>query len=317
MDLNPESNLESARIAAVIARVPGWSGRARVVGALSGGITNRNHVVDVDGARFVVRLPGAHTDLLEIDRDAEFTAASRAAALGIAPPVLGLFNGCLVTEFVPGDALPAAHLEASDTLDAIAAMLRAFHSSGPLDHSFDAFSVPRLHHAAAVALHVTIPAAYARVAAIVEEIRVAFAATPDPPVPCHNDLLHANFLGTNGRGAGPRLWLLDWEYAGMNDRAFDLGNLAINNSLSAAAEMHLVGAYHGSVTHRTLARTRLMKIVSDAREAMWGVVQQGISTIDFDYRAYADEHFDRLLTNAATPEYPADLVAAAAVAEPA
>ena len=89
----------------------------------------------------------------------------------------------------------------------------------------------------------------------------------------------------------------------MNDRAFDLGNLAVNNDLSAAAEEHLVGAYHGHVTRRTLARLRLMKIVSDAREAMWGVVQQGISTIDFDYRGYAEEKFDRLLANAAAPGY--------------
>ena len=69
-----------ARLAAVIALVPGWDGRARVVGALSGGITNRNHVVDVDGERFVVRLPGADTELLEIDRECELIAATRAAA---------------------------------------------------------------------------------------------------------------------------------------------------------------------------------------------------------------------------------------------
>ena len=58
------------------------------------------------------------------------------------------------------------------------------------------------------------------------------------------------------------------------------------------------------------SEAELMKLVSDAREGMWGVVQQGISTIDFDYRAYADEHFERLLTNASTPEYRANLVAA-------
>ena len=113
-----------------------------------------------------------------------------------------------------------------------------------------------------------------------------------------NDLLRANVLRD-----GSQLWLLDYEYAGMNDRAFDLGNLAVNNDLAAAAEEHLVGEYHGRVTARTLARMRLMKIVSDAREAMWGVVQQGISTIDFDYRSYAQEKFDRLLTNASAPEY--------------
>ncbi len=287
-----------ARVADVITRVPGWSGRAHVVGALSGGITNRNTVVDVDGERFVVRVPGADTDQLEIDRECEHVAASRAADLGIAPPVLGLFGGCLVTTFVAGTEIPPDQFANAANLDSLVTMLGAFHSSGPLQHLFDAFAVPRLHRSAASRRGVTIPAVYDSVVAVVDEIAGAFAVSPDPAVPCHNDLLRANVLRN-----GARLWLLDWEYAGMNDRAFDLGNLAVNNDLSAAAEEHLVGAYHGEVTRRTLARLRLMKIVSDAREAMWGVVQQGISTIDFDYRGYADEKFDRLLTNASAPEY--------------
>ena len=282
----------------MISRVPGWNGRAHVVGALSGGITNRNHVVDVDGDRFVVRVPGADTDQLEIDRECEFVAASRAADLGIAPPVLGLFAGCLVTRFVAGDEIPHDQFGSAATLDRLASILRTFHGSGALDHTFDAFTVPLLHHDAALRWGVAIPASFERVATIVAEVDAAFAVSPDPLVPCHNDLLRANVLRD-----GPQLWLLDWEYAGMNDRAFDLGNLAVNNDLSAAAEEHLVGAYHGEVTAKTLARMRLMKIVSDAREAMWGVVQQGISTIDFDYRSYADEKFDRLLTNASSPSY--------------
>ena len=286
----------------MITRVPGWRGRAHVVGSLTGGITNRNHVVDVDGERFVVRVPGADTDQLEIDRECEYIAASRAADLGIAPPVQGIFDGCLVTTFVSGVEIPPDQFAGEATLDSLAAILRAFHTSGTLQHTFDAFAVPRLHRDAALRHGVTIPAVYESVAAIVEEIARAFAVSPDPAVPCHNDLLRANVLRD-----GERLWLLDWEYAGMNDRAFDLGNLAVNNDLSDGAEEHLVGEYHGRLTPRTLARMRLMKIVSDAREAMWGVVQQGISTIDFDYRSYADEKFDRLLTNATSPEYRANL----------
>lgn len=278
--------------------MPGWNGRARVVGALSGGITNRNHLVEIDGARFVVRLPGADTELLEIDRECERIAASRAADLGFAPPVLGIFHGCLVTQFVAGEVITPGDFEVPETLDRVAAMLSAFHASGPLDHSFDAFIVPALHRDAAQSRGVPIPDAYVAAVRAVNEIKAAFATNPDPRCPCHNDLTRANFLRD-----GSALWLLDWEYAGMNDRAFDLGNLAVMNELSTAAEEHLVGAYHGSVSTRQLARLRLMKLVSDAREAMWAVVQQGISTIDFDYSAYAMEHFNRLLTNASTPRY--------------
>ena len=89
----------------------------------------------------------------------------------------------------------------------------------------------------------------------------------------------------------------------MNDRYFDLGNLATNNALDEEAELTLLEHYFGSVTPRRRARLALMKIMSDFREAMWAVVQQGISTLDVDYVEYAGSHFDRLLTNASAPGY--------------
>ena len=298
LSTSPTESADAARVAAVISRVPGWNGRAHVVGALSGGLTNRNHLVDVDGDRFVVRLPGRDTELLEIDRECERVAASRAADLSFAPPVLGLFDGCLVTQFVAGEEIAQDQFCTPAVLDQVAAMIRAFHTSGPLDHTFDGFAVPALHRGAAASRNVVIPDAYERVDVVVREIETAFATSPDDRVPCHNDMARANFLRD-----GPRLWLLDWEYAGMNDPSFDLGNFAVMNVLTPEAEEHLTAAYFQRRWARDLARVRLMKIVSDAREAMWAVVQQGISTIDFDYRSYADEHFERLLTNASTPEY--------------
>ncbi len=137
------------------------------------------------------------------------------------------------------------------------------------------------------------PRAYDDAMVVAERVRGAFAAAPEPGCPCHNDLLPANFLALPDGG----LCLLDWEYAGMNDRYFDLGNFAVNNELDADGEAALVEAYFGSVTPRRLARLRLMKVISDLREAMWGVVQSGVSTLDVDFVDYAEEHFDRLLGN--------------------
>jgi len=290
----------------VIDAVPGWGSRARVATVLSGGITNRNHVVEVDGDRFVVRLPGRDTELLEIDRETERLANQRAAEFGFAPPVVGLVHGCLVTRFVSGTPLEAAQCSEPRVVTAVAGCLRRFHATPPLAHTFDAFRVPAQHLAAATARGVARPAAYDRVAEIVAEIAAAFAATPDPRCPCHNDLLSANLLDDDGH-----LWLLDWEYAGMNDPSFDLGNFAVNNGLGAEAEAELVRTYYGTVTPRTLARLRLMKLVSDAREAMWAVVQQAISSLEFDYASYAAERFERLLSNAAAPGYAALLADAA------
>jgi thiamine kinase-like enzyme len=129
-------------------------------------------------------------------------------------------------------------------------------------------------------------------------------------VPCHDDLLPANLLLVDGS----RIMLVDWEYAGMGHRLFDLGNLAVNNEFDDGAEARLLSAYYDedppSGGHR--AALKLMRIMSDAREAAWGVVQGVISELDFDFAAYAKKHFDRLSTAADDPRLEEWLSAAAA-----
>ena len=293
----------------VLRRVPGWSDDSQIIGYIEGGMTNRNLRIEINGEHFVVRLPGRNTQSLEIDRQIERIANERATALGFAPEVVTLIEPeeCLVTRFIDGEALLPTDFSDSKVIHQIAAMLRAFHNSPPLAHDFNAFDVPRLHCAAAVGLRVPIPDAYQQVSAIVDEISKAFEASPEALKPCHNDLLIANFLKE-----GPKIWLLDWEYAGMNVPSFDLANLAVNVALTPEAEVELLEAYHGSVTHQNLARMRLMKIMSDARESMWAVVQQGNRPHDFDYAGYASKHFDRLIANAGARGYRSLLEAAAA-----
>ena len=121
---------------------------------------------------------------------------------------------------------------------------------------------------------------------------------PDAVRPCHNDLLEANFLLRDGH-----VWVVDHEYAGMGDPFFDLGNLSINNALSDDAQERLLALYFGEPTDAHRARLKLMRIMSDFREAMWGVVQQGLSTLDIDYVEYATHHFDRLSTTMADPRF--------------
>lgn len=285
-------------------RIPGWAGRAHIIGALDGGITNRNLLVDVDGERFVLRLTGADTHLLGIDREVERIANTRAAELGLAPPVFAFLEPerYLVTRFVVGEPVPADVMRESAMLTRVAAMLREFHESGPLPGAFDCFLIPEASAANARARGVPIPEAYRAALERAREIEAAFEASPEPRVPCHNDLLNANFLREQSE-THDRVWLLDWEYAGMNERFFDLGNFSVNNELDADGEAALLDAYFGAATPRGLARLALMKIMSDLREAMWGVVQQGISTIDFDYVGYAQQHFDRLLGNASVAGY--------------
>jgi thiamine kinase-like enzyme len=96
--------------------------------------------------------------------------------------------------------------------------------------------------------------------------------------------------------------LVDWEYAGMGHRLFDLGNLAVNNAFDEAAQDRLLRAYHRrSPTAGQRAALRLMMLVSDAREGAWGVVQGAISALPFDFGDYAEQHFARMMRGADDP----------------
>jgi aminoglycoside phosphotransferase (APT) family kinase protein len=286
-----------------------WPGRTRALEPIETGITNRNFRVDVEGEAFVLRLAGADTELLGIDRDDEVEAGRVAAAAGVGPEVVAFLPelGCVVTRFVPGQPIPEERLGEPAVMRSVLSSIRAIHGCPMIRATFPVFRIVERFRDTAAERGVPIPPAYDAARAVAGRIEAAFSVAPMPLTTCHNDLLNANFLRD-----GDHTWIVDYEYAGMGDPFFDLGNLAINNGLDASAQALLLQTYFGDVRDVHRARLALMRIVSDFREAMWGVVQQGISKLDFDYVDYAQRHFTRLLANAADPQVGAWLDAAAA-----
>jgi thiamine kinase-like enzyme len=270
-----------------------WPGREPTLSAITSGITNANVRVELDGEAFVVRLPGADTEFLGIDRHAELEATRAAAATGVGPEVVDFVDGCLVTRFVTGEPIPEADLQREDVLANVVRSIRAIHDSPPIPSTFPVFRIVERYRELAAARGVAIPEPYAYAHETGTRIERAFDRNPMPATTCHNDLLNANFLRD-----GDHVWIVDYEYAGVGDPFFDLGNLSINNGLHEDAREILLRLYMGDVRDTHRARLGLMRIMSDFREAMWGVLQQGLSTLDFDYVGYADRHFRRLEANA-------------------
>jgi thiamine kinase-like enzyme len=283
-------------------RVPEVAGRELTLAALSGGITNRNFLITLADApdRYVIRLAGNDTHLLVISREVEHAATVAAAGVGVGPEVTAFIRpeGYLVTRFIEGSPVSDEAVRRPETLERVAASLRRIHDGPPIPGLFVPFRIVEAYRALAAARGVPIPAAYELAAAASRRIELACLMAPLEPRPCHNDLLNANFIDD-----GTRIRIVDWEYAGMGDPYFDLGNFSINHELTTDQDAYLLGAYDGEVRPARLARLTLMRVVSDFREAMWGVLQQGISTLDVDFVAYAGEHFDRLLANASTPAF--------------
>jgi len=275
--------------------VPGWGDAELDIEPLEGGITNRNYVVRTGGEAFVLRIPGRDTELLGIDRSNEHRAARVAADAGIGPEVVAFLSesGCFVSRFVRGDHIPQEALREDDALAAVVRSLRALHACPPIPSTFPVFRIVEGYRVTAETRGVTIPLAYDDAHDMAEQIEEAFDVSPSPLATCHNDLLNANFLRD-----GDHVWIVDYEYAGMGDPFFDLANLSVNNGLDADAQELLLDLYFDEVGDGHRARLGLMRLMSDFREAMWGVVQQAISTLDVDYVNYAERHFTRLLTNA-------------------
>ena len=175
--------------------------------------------------------------------------------------------------------------------------LRAFHDASSLPARFSPFETVRNYHDLALEHGVKFPE---DLQIILEQMtRIELALKPHArESACHNDLLPANFLDD-----GSRIWIIDWEYAGNGNPFFDLGNLAVNLELNDRDGERLLELYFGRSDSKLNAQLNLMRLASDLREAFWGFLQSGISTLEFDFVGYGNKHLERFRVNAARDEF--------------
>jgi thiamine kinase-like enzyme len=271
-----------------------WPGRRPAPQPLSGGITNSNFVVDVDGQRFVLRLPSDDAELLGIDREAELEVGRLAAALGIGPEIVATDpeSGAVVARFLDGRHVAPAELGRPPLVAAVGQVLQRVHHAGRVGAIFDHYAIADGY--AETARRRGVRAPFDLETAIALMGRIALARPFRPSVLGHNDLLNGNLLLVDGR-----IRLIDWEYSGMADPFFDLANFSSHHDLDADGDRALLSAYFGEATGPHLAALGLLKLVSELREALWGVVQMAVSQLDEDFSAYAVEHGDRFYERAA------------------
>ncbi|HUI16715.1 MAG TPA: choline/ethanolamine kinase family protein [Alphaproteobacteria bacterium] len=267
-----------------------WSGPLEIE-PLKGGITNRNFLVRQRGERYVVRI-GGDIPIHGVMRFNELAAAEAAFQAGISPEILHHEPGAIVMRFVEGRTLTAAELRAPAMLARIVPLLQRVHTEMPkyLRGPVLAFWVFHVLRDYAHTLSAAGSAHAARLPRLMEiAARLEQAVGAIELVFAHNDLLAANFID-----AGKRLWLVDWDYAGFNSALFDLANLASNADLAPADELRMLEAYYGRPADATRRRRfQAMKCASLLREAMWSMVSEICSAIDFDYAAYTAENLAR------------------------
>jgi thiamine kinase-like enzyme len=275
------------------------------------GLTNVNHLVDHDGGRYVLRIPGAGTSEY-IDRVTEETAARSAAAAGVNAEVVFFdpSDGLMVTRFVDGAATMNA--ERFTDLDAVARAGRAFRTlhttAQPFATDFALFPMIDEYKALLAAKGAELPDGYDELQARADATRRALEATARPLVPSHCDPLCENFLDT-----GERMYVIDYEYSGNNDPMWDLGDLSVEGGFGAAQDAALLAAYFGGEPPAHEAgRMVAYKAMCDLLWTLWGVIQHANGNPADDFWAYATGRFERCRTLMASPGFAAALDAVSA-----
>ena len=271
------------------------------------GLTNINHLVEHDGQRFVVRIPGAGTGEY-IDRRAEAVAAQIAANAGVNAEVVFFdpSDGLMVTRFVDGAMTMDAPRFASDpgAVARAGVAFRRLHTSGQrFAVDFGLFTMIDDYKRLLAAKNATLPDGYEDVQRSAEAARRTLAAHPVTLVPCHCDPLCENFLDT-----GTRIYIIDYEYAGNNDPMWDLGDLSVEGSFTSEQDDALLTAYfEGAVPAVERARMVIHKAMCDLLWTLWGVIQHVNGNPADDFWSYAIGRFQRCQTLMANAEFTAQL----------
>jgi thiamine kinase-like enzyme len=257
--------------------------------------------VEVDGQPYFVRIPGASTELLAVDRQNEYYNSKASAEAGAGPRVMYYLpeDEVMVLEFVQAKTMSNAALNLPGAPARIAGAIKRLHCGPRFLKDFNMFRLTEFYLDIVKQYGVRIPEGYYDRLPAVERIEKAMLVHPLPTVPCNNDLLAENYMDD-----GQKIWIIDYEYSGNNDPCFELGNTCQELQYDEARIVELCEAYFGRATPDKLARMKLNMIMSDVGWGLWAAIQAKISEIDYDFWGWAAERWDRAAAKFDSPEFP-------------
>ncbi len=281
-------------VIAAMARVPQLKGLApgSVTCTRLGGLTNLVYRLEAGDARYLLRIPGEGTEDY-IDRKVEGHNARVAASAGVSAEVLffgddGLMlarhlDGCVTMSPESFKSRPGAPARA-------ATALKQLHSCGQsFQFRFELFNMIDEYLALLAKLEAPLPDGYRDVVGEAEAVRQALDAAPMALAPCHCDPLSENFLDD-----GTRMWIVDWEYSGMNDPIWDLGDASVEAGFDAEQDREMMAAYCGGEASAALmGRMIIYKAMCDLLWTLWGLIQFANKNPVDDFWAYATGRFER------------------------
>lgn len=279
----------------MISKIAYFAGkRITNIQTLPGGLTNSNYKVVIDNETYAIRVAGKGTSQF-INRPAEHHNALLMAELGINCPIYYHNNetGDQVAKYIGDKTLhiPDFH-DGTHWLIETAKVISQYHNCGEeLASKFDLIKEVETYDALVKSKKLVTYEPNDKCWDKYLEIKAAYEKNPYVEKPCHNDTLPENWVVGDDK-----LYLIDWEYAGMNDANFDLAALSLENSLSKEEERIFLSEYYGgNISEENYGRVVINKYLCDYLWALWSVLQIDNGKPYDEYWPYGLNRFERAL----------------------
>ena len=258
-----------------------------------GGMTNIVHLVETDSNNLIVRIPGKGTEDY-INRTFEYNNAMAAWRAGISAEIIwaDVEKGIMVSKSINGiETMTPKFFSSRKGSPARAGLaLAKLHNSGEtFDFRFDLFNMIDDYLNILSSKNAELPDGYHDIVKAAKPVKEALIANPMQLAPCHCDPLCENFLDD-----GNKMWIVDWEYSGMNDPLWDLGDLSVEAGMDESQESEMLIAYFGKdPTAAQKGRVIIYKAMCDLLWTLWGLIQHADKNPAEDFWAYSIERFER------------------------
>lgn len=286
-----------------IALMPEWKGLDLRIEKLSGGITNKLFRVQLsEGGDYVIRIYGAKTDLF-IDRYAEMVSIRRMELSGIVPKLIKYIpeQNVTIVEFIPGTPLKNADFLKRKHISAIVRTIKLVNNSGvEFPRVFDPLQEVRRLFKILKEVGPDYPEFdISGTIDILAKISEISKINPSDYVSCHNDLLADNFILVDGRNSNQEpVYLIDWEYAGMNTPYYELSDMFQEILVPREIEVIILRTYwEDRNMDEHFLKTDMFKPFPDIHWFLWSLIQENISSIEFDYYNYGKEKYENAINN--------------------
>ncbi len=284
----------------VIGRIKEWKDKQVEIHELTDGLTNHNYKVTVDDQHYAVRIPGKGSELF-IDRDTELHNTLSASDTGVGKHVFYSFetDNIIVTEFIEGTVMSPETFRNKEVILRAVKAIKEVNTKGKFISRFVMFEKFDKYYEIVKKHSIRIPDNFDEAESIVNKVRERFTGNMPELLSCHNDLLAENFIDQ-----GDRMRIIDWELSGLNDPCFELGDFSVEQGFDEIEDKLILETYFGKFDEQKFARMNIYKYMADILWTFWAVIQNHLSTLDFDFWEYGLNRFNRAMNAFHSDDFP-------------